>query len=204
VLTLPPIRQHAPAVRRFAGFTLIELMFGIAMVGILLALGAPAFSTFLQNARLGTRAKGFYTGLQLARTEAIRQNLPVEFILTDTAINVGNIQNVAATNAGGHNWVVRAWASPTASQPYTLVEAKSGLEGGDAGSLQVLSSRDTIAFNGIGATTDNSAQQLDISNPGGGLCAPAGPMRCWRVRVAPGGQIRLCDPVAAAGDTRAC
>ena len=205
MLTLPPSRRHACAVRRVAGFTLVELMFGIAMIGILLALGAPAFSTFLQNARLGTRAKSFYTGLQLARTEAIRQNLPVEFILTDTAINVGNVQNVAATNASGHNWVVRAWASPTASQPYTLVEAKSGLEGGDLGSLQVLSSSDTIAFNGLGATKDGFAQQVDISNPGGGLCAPAGPMRCWRVRVAAGGQVRLCDPaVTAAGDSRAC
>jgi type IV fimbrial biogenesis protein FimT len=189
--------------RRLAGFTLVELMFGIAMVGILLALGAPAFSSFLHNARLGTRAKSFYSGLQLARTEAIRQNLPVEFILTDTAINTGNIENVAATSASGRNWVVRM--QPAASAAYQLIEAKSAMEGGDMGSLQVLASTDIVIFNGTGGTVDGSAQQLDVSNPAGGLCAPAGPMRCWRVRVAPGGQIRLCDPaVVTAGDSRAC
>jgi type IV fimbrial biogenesis protein FimT len=203
VLTLPPRRRHDRRSRRAAGFTLVELMFGIAMVGILLALGAPAFSTFLQNARLGTRAKSFYTGLQLARTEAIRQNLAVEFILTDTAINVGNVANVAGTSASGRNWVVRV--QPAASAAYQLVEAKSALEGGDQGSLQVLASTDIVTFNGIGGTVDGQPQQLDISNPAGGLCAPAGPMRCWRVRVAPGGQIRLCDPaVVTAGDSRAC
>jgi len=203
MLSLPPRPRLDHGAHRSGGFTLVELMFGVAMVGILLALGAPAFSGFLQNARLGTRAKSFYTGLQLARTEAIRLNLPVEFALTDTAINVGNIANVAATSPSGRNWVVRV--QPAASAAYQLVEAKSAMEGGDLGSLQVLASTDIVSFNGTGGTTDGQPQQLDVSSPAGGLCAPAGPMRCWRVRVAPGGQIRLCDPaVVAAGDSRAC
>ncbi|HVO23622.1 MAG TPA: GspH/FimT family pseudopilin [Candidatus Margulisiibacteriota bacterium] len=190
-------------VQRVAGFTLIELLFGMAMIGILLALAGPSFSSFLQNAKLGTRAKSFYTGLQLARTEAIRQNLQVDFVLTDTPINTANIANVAATSPAGRNWVVRV--EPPASAAFQLVEAKSAIEGGDMASLQVLASTDIISFNGTGGTIDGQAQQIDVSNPSGGLCAPAGPMRCWRVRVAPGGQVRLCDPaVTAAGDSRAC
>jgi type IV fimbrial biogenesis protein FimT len=199
VLTLPP--RRAPGNGR--GFTLIEMLFGVAMVAILLALGAPAFSTFLQNARLGTRAKSFYSGLQLARSEAIRRNLPVEFILTDTPTDTPNLENAAASTPLGRNWVVRV--QPAASAAYELIEAKSGMEGGDLASLQVTSTTDGLAFNGTGGTIDGLPQQLDVSNPAGGLCAPAGPMRCWRIVVGPGGQIRMCDPaVAAAGDTRKC
>ena len=189
--------------RRSGGFTIIELAVALTMVGVLLALGAPAFGGFLQNARLGTRAKSFYTGVQLARTEAIRLNLPVEFVLTDTPVNTANLENVAASSPAGRNWLVRY--QPTfASGPYQLVEAKSGGEGGDLNSLQVLASNDGIVFNGMGGTISGNAESLDISNPSGGQCAPTGPMRCWRIVVTAGGQVRLCDPTVAAGDSRAC
>jgi type IV fimbrial biogenesis protein FimT len=189
--------------RRVRGFTMVEAAVALTIACVLLALGAPAFSTFLQNARLGTRAKGFLTGVQLARTEAIRLNLPVEFVLTDTPVDTVNLQNVAASSASGRNWVVRFQTS--ASAPYQLVEAKSALEGGgDSGGLQVVASDDGIVFSGLGGTRNGNAATIDISNPAGGLCAPAGPMRCWRIVVSAGGQSRLCDPTVAAGDTRAC
>ena len=187
---------------RDRGFTIIELMVTMTILGVLLALGFPAFGTFLQNARLGTRAKSFYSGIQLARSQAIRLNLPVEFVLTDTAINSANLANVAASSPSGRNWVVRY--QPSASEPYQLVEAKSALEGGDMNNLQVVATNDGIVFNGMGGTSSGNTATFDISNPAGGQCAPAGPMRCWRIVVTAGGQVRLCDPTVAAGDSRAC
>jgi type IV fimbrial biogenesis protein FimT len=192
--------------RRAGGFTIIEVFVALTIAGVLLALGAPAFGTFLQNARLGTRAKSFYTGIQLARTEAVRLNLPVEFVLTDTPINTANLENVAASSPAGRNWLVRYQAT-AASGPYTLVEAKSALEGGDMSNLQVLATNDGIVFNGMGGTTSGNPEQLDISKPvivPDDQCAPLGAMRCWRIVVTAGGQVRLCDPTVAAGDSRAC
>jgi type IV fimbrial biogenesis protein FimT len=189
--------------RRSRGFTIIELAVALTMVGVLLALGAPAFGGFLQNARLGTRAKSFYTGIQLARTQAITLNLPVEFVLTDTPVNTPNLENVAASSPAGRNWLVR-YQPAVASGPYQLIEAKSGGEGGDINALQVLASNDGFTFNGTGGTVSGNAESLDISNPAAGQCAPAGPMRCWRIVVTAGGQVRLCDPTVAAGDSRAC
>ena len=185
------------------GFTIIELMVGLTIVGVLLAMAGPSFGTFLQNSRLGTAAKSFYTGLQRARAEAVRLNLPVEFVVTDTPVDI-NIATAAASSPSGRNWVVRYQAS--ASAPFQLIEAKSALEGGGGATsqLQVLSSDASISFNGLGGTSNGNASSLDISNPLGGACAPAGPMRCWRIVVSAGGQVRLCDPLAGAGDSRAC
>jgi type IV fimbrial biogenesis protein FimT len=49
--------------------------------------------------------------------------------------------------------------------------------------------------------------QVDVSNPGGGECiAAGGPMRCLRIVVTGGGNIRMCDPTptVVAPDPRAC
>jgi type IV fimbrial biogenesis protein FimT len=68
------------------GFSIIELSVALTIAGVLLALGAPAMSGYLQNARLGTAAQSIYGGLQMARTEAVKRNQQVEFVLTNSAL----------------------------------------------------------------------------------------------------------------------
>lgn len=62
--------------RTFAplGFTLIELMVTIALLSILLTLGAPSFNSLIQNMNLTTQANQFVASVQLARSEAVRRN----------------------------------------------------------------------------------------------------------------------------------
>lgn len=198
------------------GFTLVELMVGLTIVGIVIAMGMPGFTTYLQGSKLANSAYSYLSGIQRARAEAIRLNRPVQFILTADPISVG-IQNTAALNPNGQSWVVR-YLDPTGlTPPYTLVEAKSAQEGAysSAGVSSVLVVGTatlpavfdgSITFNGFGATSPTgAAYQLDLSNPNGGACAPAGPMRCPRVRVTAGGQVSVCDPtIVAVGDSRAC
>lgn len=54
------------------GFTLIELMVSIAVVGILLAIGIPSFQATMTRSQLTTQANDFLTSLALARSEAIK------------------------------------------------------------------------------------------------------------------------------------
>lgn len=197
------------------GFTLVELMVGITIVGIVIAMGMPGFTTYLQGSKLANSANGYLSGIQLARAEAIRRNVPVQFILTADPISVG-IQNTAALNPNGQNWVVRFQDPTGPTPPFTLLQAKSAQEGAysSAGvSVLVVGSATapavfdgSITFNGFGATLPPGANyQLDLSNPNGGACAPAGPMRCPRVRVTAGGQVSVCDPnVTVVGDSRGC
>lgn len=66
------------------GFSLIELVVAIAIMGILLALGLPALSSYTGNIKLRAAAESFLAGIQLARGEAIRLNTNVELILTNS------------------------------------------------------------------------------------------------------------------------
>ena len=189
---------------RQRGFTLIELLVVITMMAMLLGLGMPPLSTFLQNNKISSAAANYSAGLQTARAEAIRLNVPVEFVLT-------NATGVAAAPAvAGKNWVVRA--VPPAPDLPTLIDQKIGTEGEGGGTGQAVALNVTapagfdgrIVFNGFGAPTANP-YTLNLSNPVMGTCAPSGPARCRRINVNAGGQIMLCDPaVTATGDNRAC
>ena len=72
---LPSLRRHQRA------FTLVELMIVVAILGILLALGVPAFSEWNRNTRIRNQAESLMSGLQIARAEAVKRNRHVIFQL---------------------------------------------------------------------------------------------------------------------------
>lgn len=205
------------------GFSLIELMMTVAIVGVLLALAAPRFADYLRNVKLRSAAEMFLTGLQLARSEAVRMNTPVEFLLTADDPIPGNVGTAVAA-ASGTNWMVRT------ADMGTFIDGKFGIEGAGRGAAQLTPIRinDTtppastdpdappvapvasIVFNGLGRTSLPSQAVFKFNNPDAGTCVTAGgPVRCLKVIVAIGGQARICDPAVsaaavAAGDSRGC
>jgi type IV fimbrial biogenesis protein FimT len=183
------------------GFSIIELSVALTIAGVLLALGAPAMSGYLQNARLGTAAQGIYGALQTARAEAVKRNQDVEFVLTSSALELTTPDSVAL-DANGRSWVVRQ--RPSASAPYTLIEQKAA--GQDLGGVAVAADAPQVVFSSLGSSRAGGLIRIALTNPLLGTCAPTGPVRCWNVEVAAGGQVRLCNPDAslAAGDTRRC
>lgn len=70
------------------GFTLIELMITISVVTVLSILGAPALSEFMEKNKIKTAATSMNSGIQLARSEAIKRNSTVSFNLTNSQWNV--------------------------------------------------------------------------------------------------------------------
>lgn len=172
--------------RHIAGVTLIELMIGLAIVGLLMALGLPSFFTFLQNTQVRNAADSIQNGLQVARAEAIRRNALVSFTL----------------NGPDSTWSVDV------NDPAQNVEKHSGSEGAvnaqvavTPGSLPLV-----ITFDGLGKANLTALQTIEVTNPVGGACGTgAGQIRCLNVTVAVGGTIKMCDPqVSTAGDTRKC
>ncbi|GAB6096503.1 hypothetical protein JCM14469_27560 [Desulfatiferula olefinivorans] len=65
------------------GFTLVELLIAIVIIGILAAVSAPSLRDWMESHRLTSSAMGIKGVLELARSEAIKvqSNVAVEFSL---------------------------------------------------------------------------------------------------------------------------
>lgn len=189
-------------VRGQSGMTLIELMTGLVITGLLLLLAAPAFTTFIQNSQIRTAAESILGGLQRARAEAIKGNTVALFSLTTS------IDNNCAVSAAGPDWVVSS-SDPTAAcgngaqiPPYVIQkQAADGTANAVVAATQnTVATGGQIVFNGFGRVTPVQSYDIDIdvTNPTGGNCGTgSSDMRCLRVVVSPAGMVRLCDPSAA-------
>jgi type IV fimbrial biogenesis protein FimT len=196
------------------GFTIIEVLIGLVLLGVLAVLAIPSFVTMMQNQKLRSGAEAVAAGLQLARNEALRRNKPTEFVLTNADPIEDNVGT--APNTAGPHWIVRENDGGTLA----FIQGHAAFEGsGQAAATTVqvagvIPSSPTAAtaggvtFNALGRAELLADATFDISNPTGGACKTAGgdePMRCLRVVVTPGGRVRMCDPaVTDVNDTRKC
>ena len=76
----PFVYSNVPFVRYWCGqhgFTLIELMLTVVLIGVLLGIGVPNFRSFIQNSRITTQSNEVVGALATARSEAIKRNQSV-------------------------------------------------------------------------------------------------------------------------------
>lgn len=203
------MRRHAQ------GFSLVELMVAMVIMGVLLAVGASGFTTWIGNMRVRSAAEAIQSGLQLARTEAVRRNDLIRFQLTSSTAN-----DCALSTTSG-NWVV-SYDNPAGACgagfineafPVTdatnnpaprIIQMRSAAEG--SGNVVLTAGQSTFTFNGLGRHSFPVGivpvdVNINVSNPNAGTCAAdGGKVRCLRIQVTPGGQIRMCDPKFAASD----
>lgn len=59
------------------GFTLIELMIGLALVSTLLGIGVPMFGEFIKDQRAKSTSSDLSVALLLARSEAVKRNTQI-------------------------------------------------------------------------------------------------------------------------------
>lgn len=174
---------------RQAGFTMVEIMVSLTVLGILIMMALPSFGDWLQNQQLRAGSEALLNGMQTARAEAIKRNLPVQVVI-----------------GPGTGWTVTEALSGAA------IQARSKNEGSPNAAVALTPAGATkVTFTSLGAVRANfdgtaTITQLDISNPAGGACQTAsGPMRCLRVTVSGGGSLKMCDPaVSATTDPRHC
>lgn len=175
------------------GFTLIELLVAIAVFAILVSAGAPSFKSWVQNSQIRTAAESISSGLQLARAQAVRRNASVQFSLTGTA-------NVNSTWTVGCVVPVADLDGDGVDDCPAVIQSRSGTEG--TTNAVISSTQASIRFFGTGRS--NLPMTININNTTGGDCSPAGPMRCLRVLVSTGGQVRMCNPALPSSNPQGC
>lgn len=80
---------------RQTGFTLIELMVTIAVLGILLSIAIPSFQNMLLGNRIAAQTNQLITALNYARSEAVKRGSPATVCSTTDG---------GVTCAGSTNW----------------------------------------------------------------------------------------------------
>jgi len=207
--------------RRARGFTIIEIMIALGIAALLMALGLPAFRDFLANNKIRNLAENLQSSLNVARSEAINRNQPVQFLLFgDADYTSGQVGTVTA-NAAGPHWLIRV--QNPATGVFTHIDWRNGFEGSGQttevstttattiaatySTMALGGTADIVTFKGLGGTLLGSTATFDISNPTAGAChttSTPSPIRCLRVQVTVSGQVRMCDPSVASSDPRAC
>jgi type IV fimbrial biogenesis protein FimT len=185
------------------GFTLIEVMITLAVLGFLVMLGLPSFAIWINNSKIRTAAEGMTNGLQLARAEAVRQNVQVQY---DQGVQSSWIVCTVASTAGSNP--ANRCPSPT---PYVGFVQQGTSSEGSSNAVVVVNGvwprpsppGETVTFNSIGRVIVNGSgapaiTQLDVCN------ALDASVRKMRIVVGMGGNVRMCDPQVASGDPRAC
>jgi len=166
------------------GLSLMELLVGISVLSILVAVGVPSFRLFMVNGEIRAAARSMVSGLALARTEAIRLNAQVSF------------------NLAGNSWTVSRLDTDTLLHRSESRESSSRLFTATLPSDAV-----AVTFNSAGRAVrpdpdgTDGLQQLDIRLDDDGT---ANDYRALRVQILPTGVARLCDPAVASTATMGC
>jgi type IV fimbrial biogenesis protein FimT len=178
---------------RQRGFTLVELVVTIALLGVLLGLAAPAFTTWTRNAQVRTVSDALQNGARLAQTEALRRSRQVVFFLTnDSACNTST-----APAANGGFWAIR-------TVPLTSGETAQVVQCGnlsDRAAGVAIAGPTAICFNSLGRQVANASPGIGttpctLASSGVSTYnfSGTGADRALRVLVGLGGQVRQCDP----------
>jgi type IV fimbrial biogenesis protein FimT len=128
---------------RLSGFTLVEMLVSVAVVGILLTIGIPSFRYVTNSNRIAAEINGLLGDMQYARAEAIKEGQPVTVCVSADGTSCSGV-NVTTWHNG---WIV-----------FSDVNGNAAVDAGDV-VLRVqttFASSDTfVATNTIGAVTFN-------------------------------------------------
>lgn len=84
------------------GFTLVELMVTLTIIGMLLMVGVPSFISTIQNNRISSQANSFLASLNFARSEAVKRGIRV----TICTVNNNDFTKCDSSGSWNQGWIV--------------------------------------------------------------------------------------------------
>ena len=202
------------------GFTLIEALVVVAIMGTLLAVGMPAMSNWLLGRKALAAAVFYQEGFALARTMAITHGSHSRLVLTENAAN-GKLdwrvdicfpnKDVVCDAANTSGWSTAGAAAPhdpdsadAAHKFLSVVRSAEAIPDDQTMQQDVVpSGASTIHFNQMGwvdGTVTPRVTRIDLAPA---LTRP-GAFQKIAIGVPLSGIAVICDPSAVAPDVRGC
>jgi type IV fimbrial biogenesis protein FimT len=155
--------RHLKALRRARGVTLIELMIGLAIGAVLLALGMPFFGDYIANSRLREGGNALFAETLFAQSEAIKRNATVRIVVSGSSVQTRDMV------AGEPGVLIREFGLPAPVAAAAAVTYNFGSDGRPA--------------------PFGTAVAVNLHLPGQTCTSER---RCPGLRVDAGGAARLC------------
>ena len=126
---------------RYSGFTLVELMITVAVMGIIAFMGVPALQSLVENNRVATHTNRLVSSIHLARSEAIKRNEDVTLCPLGSGMNCGQ------------DWS-KGWQVVTADEVIQVVDATDQL-------VDIPSAPPRLIFDGEGVVSTDTAENAN-------------------------------------------
>lgn len=212
---------------RNKGFTLIEIMVVITIIGLFAAVALPAMSEMMAGSKTRSLADSIASGLNKARSEALARNVPMRFQLVDT------MDNTCAYSTASPFWAVTqtnqvdqglveghcgdsAFNPPDQPDPCSPLVNYHGTAGACATDAFIAYKSGTMNAEGVTVTADASivtfgpiGQVLDNIDGAVKLTTieirpTTGSGKLWHVNISTAGSIKVCDPDVSASTSNGC
>jgi type IV fimbrial biogenesis protein FimT len=178
---------------RGRGFTLLELMVVLGILAIVLMLSAPSMTGFLRSAELSSAANSFVAGLNAARSEAMKRNLPAMVMPLDDARTDWTKGFVAFVDVDRDGAYSESVDITVMRQPLTAAY----LDITGTGSADASPSYVRYDGSGFAKKADDSPNNLSISMSRTDASHPETTGQIRRIFIARTGRLRICTPASA-------
>lgn len=184
--SIPIICIYTPSVRNCAfstGFTLVELLITLTIIGLLATFAAPAMTTFIKGQRISSQTNDFVADLNFAKSEAIKRGGSV--VICAAVAGGGTCAAAGTTNYQNGRLIfvdVNGDAAYDAAAGDLILRERPILEG-TLNRLQALSGGSPIVFTTRGVATQGAGNYA--------LCDDRGEALGREIQFSGGGQPRV-------------
>lgn len=148
------------------GFTLVEMLVTVAVIGIIMAVGVPSMTSFLASRAAVANAEELAEALRFARSEAVKRGTQITVCSSDTSKTEPTCSNSKSWMSG---WIVDMSGKTLRVQ--NIVRAMKSLDGGTEAvtfeSNGIASSGATnFVFKPVGEDRDDSIRTVSLNIQG--------------------------------------